>query len=164
MRSFCIQLVGSVVCGVLAVSCAQGGGQCTRPVGAYKAAFTPVSGNCTQFMSREILFEATDEDVSISRMKTFGDLTVTEVNLIGCTVAVKQEISDPMGAKLIATLKGDYAEARRINDTALIGRFDYREFMPDGTTQRCASYVDVSCTQMNGGTLGAAAQAVLTQQ
>lgn len=160
MRSFCIQLVGAVVSGVLAAGCAQGGGQCSRPVGAYKAAFTPVSGNCTQFMSRDITFEATDEDVSILRMKTFGDLTVTEVNLIGCTVAVKQEISDPMGAKLIATLKGDLDVQ---DDTALVGRFDYREFMPDGTTQRCASYVDVSYTQMNGGTLGAAAQAVLTQ-
>jgi hypothetical protein len=161
MRSFCIHVVGAVVSSVLAMGCAQSGGQCSRPVGAYKAAFTPVSGNCTQFMSRDLTFEANDEEVTVLMMKSFGDLVVTEVNLIGCTVAVKQQISDPMGVKLIASLKGDLDVQ---DDTALTGRFDYREFMPDGTTQRCASYVDVSYTLMENGTLGAAAQSVLTAQ
>jgi len=112
-------------------------------------------------MSRDLTFEANDEEVTVLMMKSFGDLVVTEVNLIGCTVAVKQQISDPMGRKLIASVKGDLDVQ---DDTALTGRFDYREFMPDGTTQRCASYVDVSYTLMESGTLGAAAQAVLTSQ
>ena len=159
MRSFCIQFVGAVICSVLSLGCAQSGGQCARPIGAYKAAFTPVSGNCTQFMSRDLNFAQDDEPVTVRMMKSFSDLVVTEVNLIGCTVAVKQQITDPMGVKLIATLKGDLDVQ---DETALTGRFAYQEFMPDGTTQRCASSVDVSYTLMEGGALGAAAQHVLS--
>jgi len=158
MRSFCIQLVGAVVCSVLSLGCVQSGGQCSRPVGAYKGEFTPVSGNCTTVMSRDLNFNPDDEQVTVSMIKGFSDLVVTEVNLIGCTVAVKQSIQDAMGTKLIASLKGDLDVQ---DDTALTGRFTYQEFMPDGTTQRCASYLDVSYTLMNGGSLGAAAQHVL---
>lgn len=158
MRSFCIHVVGAVVCGVLSMGCAQSGGQCPRPVGAYKAAFTPVSGNCTQFMGRPLVFDPNEKDVVTTMMKSFGDLVTTEVNLIGCTIAVKQDITDPDGVKMIASLKGDLDVQE---DTALTGRFTYFEFMPDGTTQRCASSVDVSYTLMDGSTLGAAAQAVL---
>jgi len=155
-----MQVVGAVFCSVLAVGCMQDGGQCPRPVGAYKAAFTPVSGNCTQVMGRDLNFMKSDEQVTVSMTKSLSDLVVTEVNLIGCTVAVHQEISDPMGVKRIASLKGNLDVQ---DDTALTGRFSYQEFMPDGTTQRCVSDVDVSYTLMDAnGTLGAAAQHVLT--
>ena len=162
MRSFCIQVVGAVVCSVLAFGCAQDGGQCARPIGAYKAAFTPVSGNCTQVMARDLSFSKDDPLVTVSMTSSLSDSVVTEVNLIGCTVAVKQTISDAKGARLVASLKGQLDVQ---DDTALAGRFDYQEFMPDGSTLRCASQVEGSYTLMgaaSNGELGAAAQHVIS--
>jgi hypothetical protein len=161
MRNFCIQVVGAVFSSVLALGCAQDAGQCSRPIGEYRAAFTPLNGNCTQVMARGLKFSKDDPLVTVQTTTSLSDSVVTEVNLIGCTVAVKQSISDAKGSNLVASLKGELD----VEEAALTGRFAYQEFMPDGKTLRCASDVEASYTLMEGtgnSTLGAAALHVLS--
>jgi hypothetical protein len=113
-------------------------------------------------MARDLKFSKDDPLVTVQMTTSLSDSVITEVNLIGCTVAVKQSISDAKGSNLVASLKGELD----VNDDGpLTGRFAYQEFMPDGKTLRCASDVEANYTLMDGsGTgsnLGAAAQHVL---
>lgn len=171
MRSFRFSVVKVAAFGSLITlassfnGCADNGGVCPRPVGSFTGNFTPVSGNCTSVNSRDLFF---DEDESTSMIvNTLSDSVMTEVDLIGCTVAVSQSISSAKEQTLKARLKGNLAveDAR-----ALSGRLTYQEFLPDGMTQSCVSEVEVNFVQQGavagtvpGGTVtfGAAAEAAL---
>jgi hypothetical protein len=99
---------------------------------------------------------------------TLSDSVITEVNLIGCTIAVEQSISDSQAKRMIAHLEGNLA----VDDArALSGRLTYQEFLADGTTPSCWSELEVNYVQQNVGgnilagagqtTIGAAAEAAL---
>jgi hypothetical protein len=127
-----------------------------------------VSGNCTSIKSRDIVFSNDPEESVQTITQTLSDSVTTEVNLIGCTIAVEQSIQTPQTKLMIAHLEGNLAvqDAR-----ALSGRLTYQEFLADGKTQACWSEVEVSYVQQNVGgtvvtggnatTIGAAAEAAL---
>ena len=168
MRSFRFSVVHVAAFGALSImGCADSGGLCPRPVGAFTGNFTMVSGNCANVKSRDLVI---DEDKEASMLTTVNSLShsvMTEVNLSGCTVAVEQSISTAKEKILMAKLKGDLAvDGAR----ALSGRLQYQEFLPDGMTQSCYSEVEVSYTQAGSlagaatgqqVTFGAAAEAAL---
>ena len=91
MRSFRFSVVLVVALGALFGGCTANG-QCPRPIGKFVGSYTPVSGNCTNIMSRSLLFDAEKELSSINTDDTLSDSVTTEVNLIGCTVTVEQSI------------------------------------------------------------------------
>jgi hypothetical protein len=113
------------------------------------------------------MFSEDPEQSVITVRKSLSDTVTTEVNLIGCTIAVEQSITDAKDERMIAHIKGNLA----VEDaSALSGRLSYQEFLPDGTTQACSSEVEVNYVQqgttaagtfVNDGTIGAAAQAAL---
>lgn len=168
MRSFRFSVVQVVALGALFSGCAESG-QCPRPLGAFAGTYRPVSGNCTNIKSRDLVFSNDPEESVQTITQTLSDSVTTEVNLIGCTIAVEQSIQTPQTKLMIAHLEGNLAveDAR-----ALSGRLTYQEFLADGKTPACWSEVEVSYTQQNIGgtvaaagggqtTIGAAAQAAL---
>lgn len=164
MQSFRLSVVAVAVAGAMSGGCIQDTGQCPRPVGSFVGTYTPVSGNCTNIKTRPLMFSEDPEQSMISIINSLSDSVMTEVNLIGCTIAVEQSISDAKAQRMIAHIKGNLA----VEDAnALSGVLTYQEFLPDGTTQACLSQVEVSYVQQGaagvapGQTLGAAAQAAL---
>jgi hypothetical protein len=137
-------------------------------LGAFKGTYQPVSGNCTSIKSRDIVFSNDPEQSVQTITQTLSDTVMTEVNLIGCTIAVEQSIQTPQTKLMIAHLEGDLAV---VDSKALSGRLTYQEFLADGMTQACWSEVEVSYVQQNVGgsvvqggtatTIGAAAEAAL---
>ena len=166
MRSFGFSVVQAAALSALMVGCADDGGLCPRPKGNYVGSYRPVSGNCTNVKSRDLLIEDGREGSMGMGTITLSDSVWTEVNLIGCTVAVEQSISKErtLMAKLAGNLEVEDART-------LSGRLTYQEFLPDGMTQSCFSEVEVSYVQQGsvaggvpgGGavTIGAAAEAAL---
>lgn len=167
MRSFRFKVVQVAVLGALTAACADNGGLCPRPVGNFTGNFTPVSGNCTNIKSRDLVFSEDPEQSMQTIVNSLSDSVMTEVNLIGCTIAVEQSISSAKEKKLMAHLEGNLA----VEDSrALSGRLTYQEFLPDGVTPSCLSEVEVSFVQQGAVagavpgatvTIGAAAEAAL---
>jgi hypothetical protein len=174
MRSFRFSVVKVVALGAVFSSfngssgCAESS-QCPRPLGAFAGTYRPISGNCTSVKSRDLVFSNDPEESVQTITMTLSDSVTTEVNLIGCTIAVEQSISTAKEKKMIAHLEGNLAveDAR-----ALTGRLTYQEYLADGMTQSCWSEVEVSYVQQNVGgtvtlagggqaTIGAAAEAAL---
>lgn len=167
MRSFRFSVVQVVVLGAMFSGCVESG-QCPRPLGAFKGTYQPVNGNCTNIKSRDIVFSSDPEQSVQTITQTLSDSVTTEVNLIGCTIAVEQSIQTPQTKLMIAHLEGNLA----VQDSrALSGRLMYQEFLADGKTPACWSEVEVSYVQQNVGgtvatggmqtTIGAAAEAAL---
>lgn len=148
----------------------QNAGQCPRPKGSFTSNFTPVSGNCTKINTRPLQFSEDPEQSVITVTKSLSDTVTTEVNLIGCTIAVEQSITDPKDERMIAHIKGNLA----VEDaSALSGRLTYQEYLADGTTLACLSEVEVNYVQqgsttsgalINDGTVGAATAAALASE
>jgi hypothetical protein len=169
MRSFRFNVVLVVALSALFGGCTANS-QCPRPLGSFVGQYTAVSGNCTSIMGRTLLFDAERETSSINTLDTLSDSVTTEVNLIGCTVTVEQSISDSSKTRMIAKIEGDLDV---MDENALSGTLAYQEFLPDGTTQACASTVQVNYVKQgaaagvtatgNVTTFGAAAEAALSQ-
>jgi hypothetical protein len=152
MRSFRFSVVQLVALGAMFSGCTESG-QCPRPLGAFAGTYRPVSGNCTSVKSRDIVFSNDPEQSVQTITQTLSDSVTTEVNLIGCTIAVEQSIQTPQTKLMIAHLEGDLSV---VDSRALSGRLTYQEFLADGMTQSCWSEVEVSYVQQNvGGTLSA---------
>jgi hypothetical protein len=139
--------------------CVQGQGQCPRPIGQFHASYNLLNGNCTSAIARDLTLSQDDQQSTSSTSSNLSEAVTTEVNLIGCTIGVKQRITDPMGTKLIADLDGELTVQ---DESALVGTMNYVQYMPDGVTKQCTSQVNASYT-LNGATqaasaIGAAAQ------
>jgi hypothetical protein len=142
--------------------CVQGNGQCKKPVGAYHAAFQVMDGNCTPPLSRDLTLEADADQNTRITTTTLSDSVTTEINLIGCTIGVKQQITDTMGLVLKSRLEGEL-QVMGESASELEGTLAYKEYMPDGATVRCASNVNASFTLSSSAPLGAAAAHALGQ-
>lgn len=161
MRSFRFSVVKVAALSALLSlinACADSGGLCPRPVGNFTGTYTPVSGNCTNIKSRDLAFSEDPEQSMQTTINTLSDSVTTEVNLIGCTIAVEQSISNAKEKRMIAHLEGNLA----VDDArALSGRLAYQEFMEDGMTTRCFSEVEVNFVQQ-GAVTGAAPDSTVT--
>lgn len=170
MRSFCFYgLGGTVLGGLIAMlsmhssGCVQGQGQCPRPIGQFHATYNVLNGNCTSTIARDLTLSKDDQQNTVGTNKTLSEAVTTEVNLVGCTIGVKQRITDPEGTKLIADLDGELTVQ---DESALVGTMNYIQYMPDGMTQQCHSEVSASYT-LGGASqastaIGAAAQHALS--
>jgi hypothetical protein len=138
--------------------CADNGGLCPRPVGNFTGTYTPVSGNCTNIKSRDLAFSEDPQLSMRTTINTLSDSVTTEVNLIGCTIAVEQSISNGKEKRMVAHLEGNLAvdDARELS-----GRLSYQEFLEDGMTASCFSEVEVNFVQQ-GAVSGAALDSTVT--
>jgi hypothetical protein len=91
-------------------------------------------------------------------MNYLSDSVTTEINLIGCTIAMTQQITVSQGTKKISELSGelDVEDA-----SALSGMVTRTEYMPDGTTVRCTGNYNATYT-LDSAPLGGAAQHALS--
>jgi hypothetical protein len=170
MRSFCFYgLSGTLVVGLIAMfgvhstGCVQGQGQCPRPIGAFHGTYSIMNGNCTSTVARDLMLSRDDQQNTVGTVKTLSDAVTTEVNLVGCTIGVKQRITDPEGTRLISDIEGELTVQ---DESALVGTMNYVQYMPDGVTQQCRSQVAANYT-LNGGMqtaspIGSAAQHALS--
>jgi hypothetical protein len=166
MRSFCFYgLSGTLAVGLIAMlsthsaGCVQGQGQCPRPIGAFHGTYSIMNGNCTSTVARDLTLSRDDQQNTVGTVKTLSDAVTTEVNLVGCTIGVKQRITDPDGTRLISDLEGELTVQ---DGSALVGTMNYVQYMADGVTQQCRSQVAANYT-LAGATqaassIGAAAQ------
>jgi hypothetical protein len=167
MRSFrSFEMVGAlcVLSSAALSGCVPGNGQCRKPVGEYHAAYTVMDGNCNQPLSRDIVLDADADQNTRTTTTTLSDSVTTEINLIGCTIGVKQEIKDSMGLVVKSNLQGEL-QVMGESASELEGTLQYKEYMPDGATVRCVSNVNASYTLSSnpGAPLGAAAAHALGQ-
>jgi hypothetical protein len=134
--------------------CAAGNGQCAKPVGDYTGSYGIVAGNCTRVVGRTLVFDQNDTVNTVMTMNQSTGPTRTELNRVGCTIEVRQDVTD-MG--VTSTLQGEL----EVNGNTLSGMLAYSELMPDGKTERCRGQIDAQYELNDGVPVGAAAQAVL---
>jgi hypothetical protein len=155
MPSYChYTFAGLTVFTMAFTGCGPTDEQCPRPVGDYYGSYGIVAGNCTRITGRPLTFGA-DDPVNASYMRTSpSGPERTVLNRVGCTIEVKQDVTDMSGT---STLQGELS----VNGTALQGVLSYSELLPDGKTERCRGRVDAEYALPDGVVIGAAAQAAL---
>lgn len=137
MRSFFSIMTGAAVLSLISTGCGQEVATgCPRAIGTFHAQYSYLSGSCEQtFQGRALLLEKSDLDTTTKRVISLSDSVTTEINLIGCTIGIKQQITDVEGARLISAIAGDL----EVEDgTALSGQITRTEYMDDGKTVRCS--------------------------
>jgi hypothetical protein len=162
MRSFDLIMVGAALVGLGGAACGQPtAGECSRAIGVYNGRYAYLTGTCEPTLQGRPLVLAKDDSTNTTKtMGSLSDVVTTEINLIGCRIGMRQNITAPgPTARLISTLKGDLQVSE---DDSLSGQIARTEYMPDGTTVRCAGLYDATYTR-DGITLGGAAQHALSQ-
>ncbi|MET0387382.1 MAG: hypothetical protein ABW321_15545 [Polyangiales bacterium] len=158
MQSFRFYVAGAAIFSVSLVGCAQGEGLCPRPVGSFHGSWTIAGGTCARFVGRDLMFREDSPLSSTIHTNALDGKVSTEVNLNGCSIGVKQWISDPQTTALMSQLQGDLSVE---DESVLSGQLNYVEYMPDGTTERCRALVNASYTTERQGQVGAAATQAL---
>jgi hypothetical protein len=164
MRSFCSIMIGAAALGLgfVAAGCGQSTAQgCPRAVGVFHGQYSYINGTCEpQFTGRALTLDKSDPGTTFRKDSSLSDSTNTEITLIGCTIGMKQEITDTAGNKRISEVMGDLD----VEDaTALSGEVTRTEFMPDGTTIRCTGNYNATYT-LDSAPVGGAVQHALTAQ
>jgi hypothetical protein len=162
MRSFVLIKFGAaLVVGVVGLgACGQPTAEsCPRAIGTFTGQYSFISGTCEpSFQGRELQLEKDDPGNTVRKVNNLSDSVTTEINLIGCTIGVKQEITDTAGVKKISDINGDL----NVEDaSALSGEIARTEYMPDGTTVRCTAQYNATYT-LDGAVIGTAAQHALS--
>jgi hypothetical protein len=164
MRSIRLIKVGAAILGLGLGVAAAGCGQetvsgCPRAVGVFHGQYSYVGGTCEpQYQARTLSLGKDDPTNTTTTTNYLSDSVTTEINLIGCTIDMKQQITDSMGTKKISELRGELA----VEDaSALSGPITRTEYMPDGTTVRCTGQYDATYS-LDSAPLGGAAQHALS--
>jgi hypothetical protein len=101
---------------------------------------------------RNLSFASDDAVNTTKTMNSTGGFTSTEVDRLGCTLEVKQDVLE---AGVTSTLVGELSVD---DDASLSGQLMYLELMPDGKTERCRSQVAATFSREDNVTIGAATQ------
>jgi hypothetical protein len=134
---------------------------CPRATGVFQGTYSYLSGSCEpSFKGRALQLQADDPGNTVRTVNNLSDSVTTEINLIGCTIGMKQEITDMIGNRKISALAGDLMVE---DESALSGRITRTEYMPDGATVRCTGQYNATYTR-DGAVLGAAAEHALMSQ
>jgi hypothetical protein len=165
MRSFSSIMMGAAVLGLGFVAAA-GCGQstvtgCPRAVGVFHGQYSYITGTCEpQFQGRTLTLDKDDPGNTVRKVNNLSDSVTTEINLIGCTIGMTQQITDTGGTKKISEVSGDLD----VEDaSALSGQILRTEYMPDGTTIRCSGRYNATYS-LETAPVGGAAQHALTAQ
>jgi hypothetical protein len=162
MRSFVLIAIGAALLGLGSASCGQGAAEsCPRALGVFHGQYSYITGTCEPaFTGRPLVMEKNDLSNTVKKTSNLSDSVTTEINLIGCTIGMKQEITDLVGSKKISEVSGDL----EVEDaSALSGRVLRVEYMDDGTTIRCSGQYNAFYS-VDSAQLGGAAQTALQQQ
>ncbi|MEY4576815.1 MAG: hypothetical protein RL701_1518 [Pseudomonadota bacterium] len=147
-------VVGALVSVQAMSACGASSEGCPKPLGEYRGTYGLLGGGtCTRVPpGRSISFAPDDEINTTKTMNSTGGFTSTEVDRLGCTLAVKQDVLE---AGVNSTLMGELSVE---GDALLSGQLMYLELMPDGITERCRSQVTATFAREDGVSIGAAAQ------
>jgi hypothetical protein len=159
MRKLVVTLIGTAWLGLGWWGCGQPVAvPCNRLTGVFHGQYRLQSGSCEQtFQGRALYLEKNATGTTIRRDINLAESVETEVTLIGCQIAVRQEISEPMGLTKISEVRG---ELNIDQDQTLYGELTRTEYMPDGTTPRCTGQYEAYFTSENA-VIGSAAESAL---
>jgi hypothetical protein len=164
MRSIRLNTVGAAILGLglVAAGCGQSTvSGCPRAVGVFHGQYSYINGTCEpQYQARTLSLGKDDPTNTTTTMNYLSDSVTTEINLIGCTIAMNQQITASQGTKKISELSGELDVE---DSSALSGAVTRTEYMPDGTTVRCMGQYNATYT-LDSAPLGGAAQHALTAQ
>ncbi|HEY2734419.1 MAG TPA: hypothetical protein VGI70_10565, partial [Polyangiales bacterium] len=109
MRSFRLIMAGAALLCLDAVGCGQPTATgCPRAIGSFHGAYTYINGSCEPtFEGRTLLLTKDAPGSSVSTENNLADSVTTEINLIGCTIGVKQDISDVTSMKKMSEISGE---------------------------------------------------------
>jgi hypothetical protein len=159
MRSFVLNVVGAALLGLGWAGCGQPTAtHCPRATGIFYGQYSYLTGTCDpSFQGRALLLDKDDPGNTTRKVNSLSDSVETETTLIGCTIAMRQEITDPEGLRKISEVHGDLTVE---DDATLYGELTRTEYMPDGTTVRCTGQYDAYYT-LDGAVIGSAAESAL---
>jgi hypothetical protein len=152
-------IIGAALVGLSSAACGvPTATECPRAIGVFKGRYSYVSGTCEPSLTgRALLLESDDPGNTVRKVNNLSDVVITEINLIGCTIGMKQDITDTQGTRKISSLSGDLM----VHDASeLVGQIQRQEYMPDGTTLRCSGMYNATYTR-DGAVLGGAAERAL---
>jgi hypothetical protein len=160
MRSIGLITVGAIV-GLSALGCGSPTAEgCPRAIGVFHGSYTYLDGNCgASLEGRALLLEKDDPGNTVRKVNNLSDSVITEINLIGCSIGMKQEIISAAMLKL-SDLQGDLEVE---DESALSGVVEHHEYMPDGSTVRCTGHYNATYT-LDNTILGGAAEHALGAQ
>jgi hypothetical protein len=164
MRSIRLIKVGAAILGLGFGVAVAGCGQdvvtgCPRAVGVFQAQYSYMNGTCEpQYQARPLSLGKDDPINTTTTTNYLSGSVTTEIDLIGCTIAMKQQIMDSEGTKKVAELSGNLS----VEDaSALSGAITRTEYMPDGTTVRCMGQYNATYS-LDQAPLGGAAEHALS--
>jgi len=160
MRTFDFTIICAALLGLWSTGCGVPvATECPRAIGVFHGRYTYMTGTCEPALQgRALLLESDDPGNTVRKVNNLSDVVTTEINLIGCTIGMKQDITDTLGTHKIQSLMGDLS----VHDgTALSGQIYRTEYMPDGSTVRCTGTYDATYTR-DGAVLGGAAEHALS--
>ena len=159
MRSFVSIVSGTVMLCLVSASCGREVAEgCPRAIGVFHGQYSYLSGSCgPTFQGRPINIESTDTGEVMKTTNSLSDSVTTRINLVGCTIGMRQEISDMQGMRLVSAIAGDLDVE---DSTALSGQITRIEYMADGTTVRCTGQYNAYYS-LDDVMIGGAAQTAL---
>jgi hypothetical protein len=159
MRSFDFIMIGAALLGLGSVGCGQPvSGACQRAIGVYHGRYSFLTGTCEPTLQgRALVLEKDDLQSTIKKQTTLSDVVTTEINLIGCMIGMRQDITDTGQQRMKSSLKGDLEVGQ---DDSLSGQISRVEYMPDGSTVRCTGTYNALYTR-DGAIIGSAAEHAL---
>ena len=159
MRSFDFIMIGATLLILSTAGCGQTTPPtCSRTIGVYTGRYQFIGGTCEATLKgRPLIFKQDDQSNTVTQMGSLSDVVTTEINFIGCTIGMKQDITDTGRQKMISSIRGQLSVGE---DDSLSGEVFRTEYMPDGSTIRCMGAYNAVYTR-DGGTLGSAAEHAL---
>jgi hypothetical protein len=161
MRIFDSLIIGAALMGLWSMGCGVPTAQeCPRAIGVFHGRYSYVTGTCEPALKgRALLLESDDPGNTVRKVNNLSDVVITEINLIGCTIGMKQDITDTQGMRKITSLAGELT----VHDgSELTGQISRMEYMPDGSTVRCNGTYNATYTR-DEAVLGGAAERALSQ-